>query len=544
MKKIIFILIIISSWYSVLGNCPYTFTLITEDYVDLVNSTSINDGQIWDQNSAFHVDFDFDFNINGIAYNSLRVKAGGIEFIGYGNIYMHIFSVPCCGYLLKDRGTNESESPITFVEEGEEGSRILKIQWKNAGFVQEFSSSSENDYVNYQIWLYEEDNSVKIHYGESVTSTGTYSPPEVTPTGPTTTFKCSSDSLISFNGVANNPSMHWVDLNTWYYSIDGTPSENTVYHLTPNSDVPSENVWQYTFSKTTRNYEPLSNPVELGNYGTWVENQSYVVDFNFTVNGDSYSNLNVHSGGGISFPSEQNRGLFVYHTVYGGYQLQLTEDLESTIGYEMSGEEGDRILKLEWKNAGFKQWYPTSELTDLVNFQIWLYQKDSHVEIYFGENITDTGTYGYPDATSDDNPGPGIRFLYDDCSNVLSVIYSADVPSWDYYDFCSPNQSFVDGTPSLGTVYMFHSDGTTSIENNLKSRTTCIYPNPALSVLNIENSELINEIWIIDITGKVVYKNDCVNNEQISIDINHLLSGIYSVIIMDSNKKEIHKLIK
>jgi hypothetical protein len=72
---------------------------------------------------------------------------------------------------LIDRGelTGISQSPISYKMEGNAGSRILKIEWKNAGFVGEIGElGTLNDYVNFQVWLFEGSNDVEMHYGPNM----------------------------------------------------------------------------------------------------------------------------------------------------------------------------------------------------------------------------------------------------------------------------------------------------------------------------------------------------------------------------------------
>jgi hypothetical protein len=65
-----------------------------------------------------------------------------------------------------DRGfnTGTSLSPLSFKLEGEVGSQILKIEWNNVGF---FEESTFQDFMNFQLWLYEEENVIEYRYGSS-----------------------------------------------------------------------------------------------------------------------------------------------------------------------------------------------------------------------------------------------------------------------------------------------------------------------------------------------------------------------------------------
>ncbi|MFC2117024.1 T9SS type A sorting domain-containing protein [Bacteroidota bacterium] len=302
----------------------------------------------------------------------------------------------------------------------------------------------------------------------------------------------------------------------------------------------------YSFEKIIEEYIPLSNPIDLTNSEIWDENQHYLIDFNFRIYDQSYSTVTVNAGGGISFPDQTGRWLRVYHTVFGGFLLKSKSagSSESSICYEISGMEGDRILKIQWENAGFVQWYDTSDTEDFVDFQIWLFESDYHIEIHFGSNSTDSGTYGYPNYTSNPDPGPGVNFNYNDCYSFLCLYGAADNPSYDFYNFCTPNQIFIDGTPSEGTTYVFTLTNNSSILENEEPSTTYLYPNPLTSELYIDNDQIIKQIRIFDMNGRIKYLNKNIDKTNTKLELNHLNSEIYFIEILDIKKQRIYKLIK
>ena len=215
----------------------------------------------------------------------------------------------------------------------------------------------------------------------------------------------------------------------------------------------------------------------------------------------------------------------------------------------MTGEEGKHIIKVQWKNAGFGQWYSTSDTSDFVDFQIWIFQEDAHFEFHFGDNQADPGTYGYPEATNNPNPGPSIKFTFDDCSDVLSYYSSADNPYYNYYNMCQPNYSFVDGTPSKGVTYIITPDENYVgiSENDLKRFT--VFPNPANDVIHIElNSELskIESVYVIDIFGKIIHefrKNE-ITNSVLTFNIETIPPGIYFIKVISKDNLVTEKFIK
>lgn len=216
---------------------------------------------------------------------------------------------------------------------------------------------------------------------------------------------------------------------------------------------------QYTVTTDTNLYQTLSNPTSLNNGAIWDETSSFTINFNFgfTIYGVTYDSLNLKAGGGLNFLGQSEHELFVFHTPFGGYMLKDKGILssQSQIKYEISGLSGNQILKIEWQNAGLTQWYPTSNSNDFVTFQIWLFENDSHFEVRFGNSQTSPGTFGYPDSTNDENPGPSIKLWFNDSSSVLSLEGQPNAPSYGFYDLTEPQYYFIDGTPSMGTTIHF-----------------------------------------------------------------------------------------
>lgn len=535
--KYFILLFLLNSSLSLLASEPYQVLPEMCDYLELEEADTLNLNQTWDENSIFPLNLEFDFRIGENSISSINVKAGGIQFVGFGHRELYVFHVPFGGYMLKDRGIENSISPILYKTEGEAGSRITKIEWKNAGFAQWFSSSDSEDYVNFQVWLIERDCSIEIHFGPSQTDPGTFGHPEaMSQTGPFPQFNYTSDSTIQIYGSADNPSYRYSEFpNFADIAIDATPSDGIVYFIIPNTgnNTGGDSFYNYLFKLENSEYADLIDPVNVTNSDIWDENSVYVVDigFRFILNNQAYTKLNIYAGGGISFSGKQERSLRVFHTPFGGYLLTCRNNMpsESMIEYTVSGEESDRIFKIQWKNAGFVQWYPTSSANDFIDFQIWLYESDDKLEIHFGNSLTNPGTYGYPDATSDANPGPSVQLSHYNCEKVLCILDYANNPSYDYLDLCFPNYSFIDGTPECNIIYQFIPEQTfvgvlTSPKSEIK-----IFPNPITDFLIISGEEQIKLIDIYSLTGKLIQKIPVNFTDSKLIRTENFIAGRYIV---------------
>ncbi|GAB4251669.1 MAG: hypothetical protein Kow0079_05780 [Vicingaceae bacterium] len=71
-----------------------------------------------------------------------------------------------------------------------------------------------------------------------------------------------------------------------------------------------------------------------------------------------------------------------------------------------------------------------------------------------------------------------------------------------------------------------------------------VFPNPALNEVTIQSKNLINQIAILDITGKTIFKRNYNHLQQVTVDLDNFTSGIYFVQIKNSNEAiETRKLI-
>ncbi|GAB4316370.1 MAG: hypothetical protein Kow00127_07810 [Bacteroidales bacterium] len=183
-------------------------------------------------------------------------------------------------------------------------------------------------------------------------------------------------------------------------------------------------------------------------------------------------------------------------------------------------------------------------------FQIWIFQEDSHLELHFGKHQTDPGTYGYPVATNDPDPGPSIKFTFDDCSNVLSYYFNANNPSYDFFNMCIPTYSFIDGTPNKGITYIL-TDNTTTVTGLSANEPAefSLYPNPSsdfIHIVGVNQVQDIGTVQITDIFGRVVREFSQVDLYQpdLTLDIRSLSPGVYSLGIKTENSLRTGKFVK
>ena len=145
----------------------YSFTSFNQTFEELNNPTTVTGNEVWEY-PDYEIPIGFDFSILNFTSDKIYFIEDGLA--GYislsPNINSNIPMLIPIGQDIKDRGNNStgSLSPISYKLIGQPGNRILKIEWKNVGF---FGDQTENDYINFQVWLYENNNKIEYHYGDN-----------------------------------------------------------------------------------------------------------------------------------------------------------------------------------------------------------------------------------------------------------------------------------------------------------------------------------------------------------------------------------------
>ena len=152
------------------GQNNYEFSVSNQAYADLTEATPINNGAVWVFETFGPIEIPFDFSIGTVAIDRFMFEDDNFILLPVGaadeNSDAVIYFDTSMAYI-KDisAGTGVSGSPISYKVEGVEGSRILKLEVKNAGL--EDAENEDDYYLNFQIWMYEEDSTVEYRFGDS-----------------------------------------------------------------------------------------------------------------------------------------------------------------------------------------------------------------------------------------------------------------------------------------------------------------------------------------------------------------------------------------
>ncbi len=237
MRPIILIISIIIIFPNFLFSQYYSFSVSNGAYTELENPISLNNGQVWNVlELGFPIGFNFPY-FNSVVDSlfffqdgSSSTLSSSIEEGGIHQLFMPF------GAALVDRGygTSVSQSPLSYKLIGLPGSRVFKIEWKNAGLYGELQfNGTTSDYVNFQMWLYEISGNIEIHYGPSL-----FNYPQFDFTfesGPVVSFVPTYDwdqDLFSPNSLwlTGNPINPEMIASEDIHFLGGIMSPNTIYN--------------------------------------------------------------------------------------------------------------------------------------------------------------------------------------------------------------------------------------------------------------------------------------------------------------------------
>lgn len=253
MKKIFSVLFLVLSYSSSFAQAPQ-LTVLNGSYTNLQNATSLTKGIIWDD-PEFVIQDDFNFSFYGVRWDSIIVEDYGISFIPdyvEDSLTELQFIIPLGADLIDRANTDASSdglpggiSDISYKISGMVGARILKIEWKNVGFYTEAEGqNSTTNYSNFQLWLFESDHSVEMHFGPSFVNLAVWFDESFS--GP------SIDLIPHYTS-----SLALEDVEGEAYELLGSPTSPTVSTFTSFDDISSLSdnitdgtIYRFSFSTT------------------------------------------------------------------------------------------------------------------------------------------------------------------------------------------------------------------------------------------------------------------------------------------------------
>lgn len=299
---------------------------------------------------------------------------------------------------------------------------------------------------------------------------------------------------------------------------------------------------QYSFTDTTGVYTPLTGADTL-DMSLWTWDDDYVrfgLPFQVNVYGAWYDSVLIEANSTLIFyndwsgldPWDVNDTVHVimpfgeFVTNFGSMDLMSKGGGQSPILYEVSGSAGTRIMKLEWRNAGFYE-DTSAMLTNFVNFQIWIHEFSGNVECHYGTSYVDAISLG-----GGTGPVVGIApFAMNSTSSTYLLGNGIYVSGSSGTETDVPNYTLMNGLPADSSVYLFYNLVTVSVEEFSREGFS-LYPNPATEFcfVNSPGNELT--VTLFDASGRVISEQQSTNNSAVRLDLNGLEKGTYFVTVL------------
>lgn len=297
-------------------------------------------------------------------------------------------------------------------------------------------------------------------------------------------------------------------------------------------------VLNYTFQLDSANYTPLSNPISLNNGAVWGDSNnisSYVIGppFQIALSGRLFDSIYFYpSSCAIGNPNSITP--FNAHMVMPfGYIGLVDRGISSNtslsaLSYKIDGTPGNRILKIECKEAGSARELAVnaSILSNHISFQAWFYEGSNMIEFRYGPSVMPLSTTFYGSNNGNANTGPIVGIFTQSASNWVECWLEGPVGSPSLVS----TAQFMIGTPANGTVYRFNPVSTTSVAEQQISSLLQAFPNPATDLLRLElqQSQSSALVQLYDLSGREV-KRVLMSEMQQSVDISDLAAGMYSL---------------
>lgn len=303
----------------------------------------------------------------------------------------------------------------------------------------------------------------------------------------------------------------------------------------------------YTLSTHTSAYTELTNATPVNMFDDyeeeyWDDPLFFIpLEFGFEVGDSTYNSL-IQFGGGAEIMIGNLDYADTLLTSTSIHLFGLIDDLadaaaieglsHSEITYATIGDAGNRITKIQYKDAAFyEEVYGSEPAADnRMNFQLWFYEDNGILEVHFGEsNVPD------PELVFYDNPGPGIVILTDgdldsgDMNWAAIVIGDPVNPTLHQFNYEEDDEQSLNTIPENGQVYRLTPSVIVGLEN-ASAPEFSLYPTLAQNEIWVKDAGNPNPTYrIMDITGKQVKAGSL--RDDSPVNISNLNAGVYIISI-------------
>lgn len=318
--------------------------------------------------------------------------------------------------------------------------------------------------------------------------------------------------------------------------------------------------YAYQFSYTTgADYTPLgNNAIELiGSTGWDDEIVPFTLPFDFYYKGTLVQNWAMDTYGGL-YPADKYTAGSI--PPIAAFYSDYTDRGDSRVDYEITGNTGSRIAKVEFKDVGY---FSDLQKNDFANFQIWLYEGSNKIEYHAGtSSITEgrfnvSSEYGdliitglnYTNYSSGTSPAEDIFHFVGRLDNtpkdsVVNLKNNSGATDPTMIDFINYGVF-----PVSGTVFAFvpvaHS-APVPVADIQEENTNTLFPNPVIDNLTIQLNQAPDKgaaFILYDMTGREILRSN-IKQRETTIPVSFLTKGVYLGTIVTWGKKETARIVK
>jgi len=231
--------------------------------------------------------------------------------------------------------------------------------------------------------------------------------------------------------------------------------------------------------------------------------------------------------------------------------FKVMVDSTSWAGGEWTGVD-NRVVQLSEDVTFFNTW---ANRPHNITFNVDMTGVDPFDAATDDVYITGTVTYGH------DWMQPGMISAYmmsptEDGSMIYTIVMSLyqGENAYKYFRVINNEASWDNGEPvASDRMVMLDTVAATidnvwgdisGIFNEPNVFTYSMYPNPVVTVLNIDNTSDVTSVKVFDITGKLVRTTDVVFAQNVTIDVAELQAGVYVVNVTNNKGTQTSKFIK
>jgi hypothetical protein len=221
----VFLLCIIGLLRAEAQSFDYNINVSAGTYQDLGGATILCNGSADWSSNVHKIPVGFSFQFDTLSFDSLYIEPNG--FVKFdNNRAVVIFQGAGC-----KRDSSNNYSTLSYTTSGTTGSKILKIQFNNCGY----DKADPSELMDYQLWLYEQNNKIEIHTG-STSYAGVADSAYAGPTpliGLINPLQNGTVNALLLSGDGASPSPQPVNAGSELLYLDFVPPSNRVYTFTP-----------------------------------------------------------------------------------------------------------------------------------------------------------------------------------------------------------------------------------------------------------------------------------------------------------------------